>query len=425
MASVSRSAPGVGENVTLWSSFRDGVRASGIPWLFIVPSLLVMLVITFYPQAVQIVISFYDYGVEHLTGAVPADFVGLQNYQDVLGEGLNVPNYSFFPLLGFNIMWTLVNVALHVVIGLLVAMVLNSPGVIGRRMYRTLFVIPWGLPILISGMIWNNMWQRNGGGINLLAESVNDTFGTSLATDTDWLGSQTPPIDLTSWLGGYFIPLLIIVVCGVTAILLARGFIRKGVRNSKTGRMDYDRIVWNGGIMVLAALAAVFTLRDVLNGLESTNLVIDLFDRAGAPMLAYYAVLGTNIWLGWPFMMVVATGALQSIPPDLYEAADVDGANRWEKFSSITLPLIRPAMVPAIMLGTIWTFNQFNVIFFISNGGPRGQTELLITQAYKLIQQQQLYGAAAAFSIIVFFVLFIITLINNRVTRATEAYDEG
>jgi len=77
------------------------------------------------------------------------------------------------------------------------------------------------------------------------------------------------------------------------------------------------------------------------------------------------------------------------------------------------------------MLGTVWTFNAFNVIFFITAGGPRGQTDLLITQAYKLIQQDQLYGSAAAFSIVVFFVLLVITLINNRVTQATKAFDEA
>jgi arabinogalactan oligomer/maltooligosaccharide transport system permease protein len=81
-------------------------------------------------------------------------------------------------------------------------------------------------------------------------------------------------------------------------------------------------------------------------------------------------------------------------------------------------------MVPAIMLGTIWTFNQFNVIYFISRGGPFGRTELLITQAFKLVYEQRLYGAAAAFSIITFLILLAITLINNRVTRATEAYYE-
>ncbi|MBP8857868.1 MAG: sugar ABC transporter permease, partial [Anaerolineaceae bacterium] len=127
--------------------------------------------------------------------------------------------------------------------------------------------------------------------------------------------------------------------------------------------------------------------------------------------------------LGWPFMTVVATGALQSIPTELYEAAEMDGANGWRKFWSVTVRLIRPAMVPAIMLGTILTFNNFNVIYFISEGGPFGMTEILVTQAFKLVYQQRLYGVAAAFSIVVFLILLVITILNNRVTKATEAYN--
>ena len=137
--------------------------------------------------------------------------------------------------------------------------------------------------------------------------------------------------------------------------------------------------------------------------------------------LAYYAVLITNVWLGWPFMSVVATGALQSVPQDMYEAAEIDGATKWQQFWNITVPMIRPAMVPAIMLGTIWTFNQFNVIYFITQGGPYGKTDILVTQGYKMVNQQYLYGVASAFFVIVFFILLVITLINNRVTRATES----
>ncbi|MBN2045533.1 MAG: sugar ABC transporter permease [Anaerolineales bacterium] len=138
--------------------------------------------------------------------------------------------------------------------------------------------------------------------------------------------------------------------------------------------------------------------------------------------LSFYAVLIANIWLGWPFMTVIATGALQSIPTELYEAAKIDGASGWQQLWKITVPLIRPAMIPAIMVGTIWTFNNFNVIYFITRGGPFGRTELLVTQAFKLVYEQRLYGVAAAFSIVVFIVLMILTLIQNQVTHATEAY---
>lgn len=405
---------------SMWDNFRKGVRASGMPWAFIAPSIIVMLIITFLPQAYQILISFRDFQAANLGGA-PAPFVGLDNFRKVLSDGLNIPNYNFFPLLGFNIMWTLINVTFHAGIGLAVALALNAENVIGRRVYRVLFVLPWALPGYITALIWNNLWQRNDGGINLLLETFNERLGTNFPTRTDWLGQLQPPIDLRG-----IVPWGLVVVCALVVIWLARRTVRLGLQNSENGKLDVSRTVFSiGGIIILGA-TAIFTLIDIVfYQSTASNPAVQLFDRAGAPVLAFYAVLIANIWLGWPFMMVVATGALQSIPPDLYEAADVDGASKWTQFRQITLPLLRPAMVPAIMLGTIWTFNQFNVIFFITAGGPRGQTDLLVTQAYKLIQQEQLYGAAAAFTIVVFFILLIITLINNRVTRATKAYDEA
>jgi len=107
--------------------------------------------------------------------------------------------------------------------------------------------------------------------------------------------------------------------------------------------------------------------------------------------LSFYAALITNVWLGWPFMMVVASGALQSIPTDLYEAADVDGASRWQSFWNITVPMLRPAMIPAIILGMTMTFNQFNVLFFTTGGGPLHQTEILVTEAYRLVNQTNIF----------------------------------
>ena len=148
--------------------------------------------------------------------------------------------------------------------------------------------------------------------------------------------------------------------------------------------------------------------------------------------LSYFAMLIINVWLGWPFMMTVATGALQSIPRDVYEAADVDGASDWQAFWAITAPLLRPAMVPAILIGMTLTFNQFNVIYFTSGGGPLHATEILVTQAYRLVNETTVniqgvgnarpYGIAAAFAYIVFIVLAIITYLTNRVSKATEAY---
>jgi arabinogalactan oligomer/maltooligosaccharide transport system permease protein len=118
-------------------------------------------------------------------------------------------------------------------------------------------------------------------------------------------------------------------------------------------------------------------------------------------------------------------GALQSIPSDLYEAARIDGASRWRQFWDITAPLLRPAMVPAIMYGTILTFNQFNVIYFITSGGPLGKTEILVTQAFKLVNPAGLYGVAAAFSVLVFFVLLLLTLAQNKIVKGVEGYSNA
>jgi arabinogalactan oligomer/maltooligosaccharide transport system permease protein len=140
--------------------------------------------------------------------------------------------------------------------------------------------------------------------------------------------------------------------------------------------------------------------------------------------LAFYAMLLTNTWLGWPLNAVVATGALQSIPGELYEAAEIDGAGRWQQFRNVTLIFLRPAMVPYAIYGFVITFNLFHLAYFMSQGGPQGRTELLVTQAYRLVNDQQLYGVGASFAVIMFFILLAITLVTNKAAKATASYAE-
>ena len=130
----------------------------------------------------------------------------------------------------------------------------------------------------------------------------------------------------------------------------------------------------------------------------------------------------TNGWLSFPFMMVVILGALQSIPRDMYEAAEVEGAGRWQQFRRITLPLLRPTLVPAIVLSVVWTFNMFNIIYLVSNGEPGGANEILITKAYKIAFEQYRYAYAAAYSTVIFVILFAYGYFQTRITRATESY---
>lgn len=132
---------------------------------------------------------------------------------------------------------------------------------------------------------------------------------------------------------------------------------------------------------------------------------------------AFAANVTTNTWLGFPFMMVVTLGALQGIPPELEEVARLEGASRWQTFRLVILPAIRPALAPAVVLGSVWTFNMFNVIYLVSGGEPAGATEILISEAYKwAFVRQHRYGYAAAYAVLIFGIL----LATSRLTVSKE-----
>jgi len=141
-----------------------------------------------------------------------------------------------------------------------------------------------------------------------------------------------------------------------------------------------------------------------------------------SPTEAFLACILTNVWLGFPFMMVVALGALQSIPHELYEAAEMDGAKWFHKLRTITIPLIRPVMIPAISLGVIWTFNNLNIVWLVSNAGePSDNTHILVSFVYKAAFNFYNFSYASALSMVIFVILLAMTLILMNRSKATEA----
>lgn len=137
---------------------------------------------------------------------------------------------------------------------------------------------------------------------------------------------------------------------------------------------------------------------------------------------AFAANLITNTWLGFPFMMVVTLGALQSIPGNVEEAASLDGANAWQRFAHVTWPMLRPALLPAVILGSIWTFNMFNIIYLVSAGEPDGGTEILISEAYRwAFTRGHRYGYAAAYAVLIFGVLLVYSRGTDRILSRRAA----
>jgi ABC-type sugar transport system permease subunit len=296
-------------------SFMENIRQRPSVYAAIAPALIGMLVLVFIPFFMGVYLAFLDN---------EGNFIGLQNFAEILfPSGTSDTNFYF--TLGVTIMWTVLNVSLHVVIGLFLALVLQSERLRGRSIYRVLLIVPWAVPNYITALIWKWIFNTQYGPANAFLA----LFG---AGPVDWLG----------------------------------------------------RSFW-------------------------TN---------------FLANLVTNTWLGFPFMMVVSLGALQSIPQELYEAAKIDGASRWAQFRHVTLPLLKPALFPAIILGTIWTFNMFNVVYLVSGGAPDNKTNILITEAYRLFRVLKNYGMAAAYSLTIFAILLVYTALTNRYTKAQESVYE-
>ncbi len=139
------------------------------------------------------------------------------------------------------------------------------------------------------------------------------------------------------------------------------------------------------------------------------------------PWGAFFAVVIVNVWLSYPFFMVVILGALQSIPSELVEATRIDGANGWQHFYYVTLPLLRPSLVPVTILSSITTFQMFNTVYLITQGGPiisaaqPGFTEFVMIYMYKRILGADVanphFGFIAAFAVTLFIILAALTFL--------------
>lgn len=135
-----------------------------------------------------------------------------------------------------------------------------------------------------------------------------------------------------------------------------------------------------------------------------------------------WGVVLANIWIGIPFNMILLLGGLQTLPKDVYEAASIDGAGRVRSLFNITLPLLKPTIMIVLVLGFIYTFRVFDLVFIMTSGGPANSSQLLPYYAYQLSFQQFEFGKGAAVSGIMFLVVFLIALFYLREVRKEESY---
>src|SRR5512135_3608429 len=154
------------------------------PYLYLLPAAIVMAVMSYYPMIYGIWMSFTDYGLKNLrVGSAAPNFVGLQNYIDIITSNVpQIANFDFVYTLMFNLFWTFSNVIFHVVIGVLIAVLLNAKGLWFKGIYRAIYILPIVLPTLVIGNIWRNMFDPDFGAINQGLAMVGSIFSIPAAT---------------------------------------------------------------------------------------------------------------------------------------------------------------------------------------------------------------------------------------------------
>jgi ABC-type sugar transport systems, permease components len=179
--------------------------------------------------------------------------------------------------------------------------------------------------------------------------------------------------------------------------------------------------------VTVTALLSKFMLSSsggVINSILLTlHLISKPLDFLVSYNLAMPSIIGINVWIGIPFNMILLTTGLSSIPESYYEAAAVDGANAIVRFFRITLPLMKASMLSVVILGVIYTFKVFDLVFVSTGGGPVDATELLSTYAYRLSFTQYSFSQGSAVANILFVLLFIVGLIYIRFVGKDEVME--
>lgn len=271
---------------SLWQGQR--FRKQVLPWLFIAPITLLHLIVVVGPS-----LSGVYYALTDWSGYGEAEFIGLQNFRDLLSDR------NFRLAFQHNIWWLLFFVTVPFILALLVATLLSQVRR-GAMVMRTAFFVPYILPSVVAAFIW--------------------------------------------------------------------------------------RMLYNPDLGVGAQLAKIG-----IPGLDHAYL--------GDKNLALAAIMFADNWHWWGFLMILFLTAMQNIPTDLYNAAQIDGANRWQEFRHVTLPGIRPTLLFMLMMTAIWSFLGFDYVWILTEGGPAGSSELVATYLYKQAFQRFEAGYAAAIGI--------------------------
>jgi multiple sugar transport system permease protein len=181
---------------------------------------------------------------------------------------------------------------------------------------------------------------------------------------------------------------------------------------------------------VIPAIVGIFAIRWMLNDLYgivnywlmALGVVKEAVPWFGRPGLAMVSLIAVNTWMFYPFVMLCVLARLQSIPPDLYEAARIDGAGEWAQFWYVTLPQLRGTLAVVVIVRTMWMFNKFDTVWLTTQGGPFGTTQTLPVLAY--VEAFSLYeiGRASAIGLLMSVILFAVFVLYQRLFLSIQRW---
>ncbi|MBE5904135.1 MAG: sugar ABC transporter permease [Pseudobutyrivibrio sp.] len=154
--------------------------------------------------------------------------------------------------------------------------------------------------------------------------------------------------------------------------------------------------------------------------LRSLGIIEKNIEWLTTPGSAMAAVIMANIWIGIPFNTILLSTGLTTIPQELYESASVDGANKFQKLKCITLPLLRPTIESILVLGFIYTFKVYDIVYVMTEGGPVNSTHLLSTYSYKLSFDMFQYSKGSAVANVLFLILLLVGMLYIKITMKGE-----
>ena len=364
-------APAAAPRMGVTARLLEDERVLG--WLLLLPTMVLLALFIAYPFVKGVWISLTS-----ATVGVPGVFVGFKNF-------VKIWNDSIFQQAARNtFVYTGIATVGKLTLGMWLALLLNRHFK-GKRLVRASMLLPFIIPTVLSTFAWKWMFDPTFSVLNWMLYQPGRAVNALAKASTGVL-----TVALVGW---------------VVVTLVRRLSGRRGVRTSTP--------------ILLGVFLALSILLSQLS-LDGFRLIQTRIGWLTDPTLALGSVIIVNIWRGMPFYAITLLAGLQTVSPELHEAAAIDGANTWQRFWRITWPLLLPVTMVVTLFSVIQTFADFQLVYVLTGGGPANATHIFGTYAYQIGINTGLLGEGAAASLAMFPLLFVIVVIQLWYIRRVE-----